>query len=487
MTGVFVTTLTNQFGCDSVITETITLLPSDQITLTSASCAPADTGVFVNTLINQYGCDSIVTSIITLLPADATLLQSSSCIASDTGTFVQLLVNQHGCDSIVTSIIHFAPSDTTVLQSFTCDPDEVSVTGMLYSTTQGCDSLVLDIVALHPLPQVEIISLIDYAGFDVSCHAAADASIMAQLTGTGPFVYLWSTGDTSSQLSMLMAGEYQVAVTDANGCEVTDSITLIEPEPFAIAFQISPPGCFAQQEGSITVIPSGGVAPYTFALNGSVPQSDATFTSLTEGLYMITAFDANDCQVSEIIRIDAPIQVQVDLGSDQQAAAGDTILLEAIVDIPLDSISLISWTGISSTPCPTCLTQTIVPLVTTAYAVEVVSVDGCSDRDDMTIFIDRQEDIYVPNIFSPNGDGINDQISVFAGSDVREIMSWVIFDGWGNMVFQARGFMPNDESVYWDGNAQNKPLNPGVFTYRLDVLLQDGTTKVVYGDVTLLR
>ena len=72
--GEFVTSYTNQFGCDSIVTETVTLNISHQIDLASSSCNPADTGIFVQQLTNQFGCDSIITEIISLLPVSYTHL-----------------------------------------------------------------------------------------------------------------------------------------------------------------------------------------------------------------------------------------------------------------------------------------------------------------------------------------------------------------------------------------------------------------------------
>ncbi len=485
--GIYIVLYLNQFGCDSIVTSTITLAPTHDIQFVSTSCQPQDTGTFVQYLTNQSGCDSIVTTVISLLPAHDVFFMSSSCHEADTGVFIQQLINQHGCDSIVTSIVSLTDVITTILEDFTCDENSTGSVETLYTSTTGCDSLVIELTSLFPLTELELQSTMDYNGYDVSCAGADDGGIEAIADGNGPFAYLWSTGDMNSSIQGVQTGSYSVGVTDGNGCIITGVITLHEPEEFMLGFGISSPGCFEQEKGSITVMASGGVPPYRYAMNGSAYTTDPTFDGLDGGLYHLTALDANECEAGELIWIKPPVQVQVDLGGDQHIASGDTVRLEAMVNVPLDSLSLVTWNGAGTAPCVNCITQTVVPVITTSYSVEVISVDGCSDRDDMTVYVDRDDEIYVPNIFSPNGDGINDRLVIGAGRDIEMIHSLVIFDRWGTMVYSANEFAPNDASVAWDGTSRGQMLNPGVFTYRVEVRSAGGGGFVRYGDVTLVR
>ena len=94
---------------------------------------------------------------------------------------------------------------------------------------------------------------------------------------------------------------------------------------------------------------------------------------------------------------------------------------------------------------------------------------------------------FVPNIFSPNGDNINDRLIINAGDNVQEITSMIIFDRWGNIVFSAERFQTNDISNSWDGRFKGRELNPGVFAYRMIVEFEDGRSEIRYGDITLVR
>jgi gliding motility-associated-like protein len=485
--GEFVTSYINQFGCDSIVTETVTLSISHQIDLTSSSCNPADTGVFVQHLTNQFGCDSITTETITLLPSDQTFLAGTTCLSSEVGMFITTHLNQYGCDSIVTLTVSLVAADTTQINFNTCDPAQTGNIETLYTGQDGCDSLVIETTSLFPLPELTVLSAIDYNGFDISCTGGMDGSAIANIDGVSPYTYVWSTDDTDQMITGLSAGAYDVSITDGNGCIAIGTVTLTEPDVFMIGFEVSEPDCFDQQLGSITVLPSGGVAPYMYSIDGTSFQISSVFTELEEGIYQITSLDANDCSTSEIISIDVPLMVNVDLGENQSINIGDTTLLEAIINLPFDSLSAVMWTGIDSIGCANCLTQIVAPIITTAYSVSVTSTDGCADRDSLTIFVDTDQKIYIPNIFSPNGDGINDVLKISADESVQEIATFSIFDRWGNLVFGVEQKQVDDPTLFWDGKMKGEAMNPGVFTYRVEVLFVNGERRVVYGDITLIK
>ncbi len=485
--GVFIQTLINSFGCDSIVTETITLLPSDATSINSTTCDPADAGVFISTLTNQYGCDSTITETITLLPSDATFLSGTTCKSSEAGMFITTHLNQYGCDSIVTLTVSLIPSDTTKLSFNTCDPSGVGNVENLLIGQDGCDSLVIETTSLFPLPQLNLVVTSDFNGYGISCFGEHDGSIEAATTGEDPFQYSWSTGDTTQGITGLGAGDYDVLITDANGCMASGSIALNQPEAFSIGFEVSQPDCFTNEAGTITVLQSGGVLPVRYSKDGITYQSSPIFTDLSAGSYTITALDANDCEAKEIIMINVSVDINVDLGDDQIIMPGDTSTIEALVNVPYDSLATIIWTGLMNPNCPTCLTQFVAPIITTAYTVSVSNAQGCTDLDSMIVFVQRNIDIYVPNVFSPNGDGINDHLLISAGADVEEIESFAIFDRWGNMIYLNEHFLPNDPSEAWDGKRKGVTVNPAVYAYKMVAKFGEGRTEIRYGDVTLFK
>ncbi|HXR80467.1 MAG TPA: SprB repeat-containing protein, partial [Saprospiraceae bacterium] len=149
--GVYENTLSTYFGCDSVVTTTLTVLPAIQIAQSSTTCDSAYAGVFITFLNNPNGCDTMVTTTVTLLPSDTTVINLLSCNISSIGTTTQTLSNQSGCDSlIITTTSWLPPADTTFLSQTTCDSSLLGVFPQILIAEDGCDSIVITIVTMAP-------------------------------------------------------------------------------------------------------------------------------------------------------------------------------------------------------------------------------------------------------------------------------------------------------------------------------------------------
>jgi gliding motility-associated-like protein len=537
--GVFTQDLTNQFGCDSTVITTVTLLPSNTTAIASSSCDPAQVGVFVYPLVNQFGCDSIVTETVTLLPSSATTVNLGTCEQGEVGTVVEVLSNQFGCDSVVTTVTSLLPpascgmtaelsgstipcgattgtltltatlgegpfgytvllGNTPVANGTIADVGAPEIVSGLapgnytvnYSSNNGFSATAqATIVQLFP-PTLAVTNASNYGGFEVSCPGASDGSALATPSGgLPPYSYAWSSGANTQQAGNLAAGAYNVTITDANNCTVTGSVALEEPAPLAITFTVNDPNCFGNSNGSIIVSATGGVQPYRFSINGGNPQASNVFPGLGAGSYTITAFDVNDCETAEIIAVNAALELNVDLGDDIYIDQGDDATLQAVVNVPFDSLASVIWSPMpDSSECPGCLTQTVFPLVSTSYSIQIVDNKGCRDEDKVLVVVNRRRHIYVPNVFSPDGDGANDMFSIFAKpGTVRNIRSLALYDRWGENLFTLDNFLPNDPSLGWNGTFKGQAMNPGVFVWVMEVEFIDGVVEIYKGDVTLSR
>jgi gliding motility-associated-like protein len=95
---------------------------------------------------------------------------------------------------------------------------------------------------------------------------------------------------------------------------------------------------------------------------------------------------------------------------------------------------------------------------------------------------------FIPNVFSPNGDGVNDGFTIFGGPAIDEVESLRVFHRWGGMVFENENFQPNDPRLGWDGRSGNgQMLNPAVFVFFARVRYLDGAVEEFAGDVTLVK
>ncbi len=129
------------------------------------------------------------------------------------------------------------------------------------------------------------------------------------------------------------------------------------------------------------------------------------------------------------------------------------------------------------------------PLEDTEYTLTITDVNGCTASGSVLVEIDKNRNVYIPNAFSPNGDGPNDEFRVFACRGVSDITFVRIFDRWGNFLFEQQSITPDciGGARLWDGRVKGKPVNEGVYVYMVQVQFLDGVTLLYRGDVTILR
>ena len=121
------------------------------------------------------------------------------------------------------------------------------------------------------------------------------------------------------------------------------------------------------------------------------------------------------------------------------------------------------------------------------YAVTVTDPSGCTASDAILVSIKGAQRVYVPNVFSPNDDGQNDWVTVFGDEGVQTVLTFQIFDRWGNLVFKQDRFTPNQERLGWDGYCKGEIADMNVYTWFARVEYLDGTDEIFKGDLTILR
>ncbi|MCC6814786.1 MAG: gliding motility-associated C-terminal domain-containing protein [Saprospiraceae bacterium] len=121
------------------------------------------------------------------------------------------------------------------------------------------------------------------------------------------------------------------------------------------------------------------------------------------------------------------------------------------------------------------------------YEKRLSSVYGCDSIRLLYLELLGEGEVYVPNVFSPNGDGVNDILNVFANRDVKLIDVFRVFDRWGELMYELFNFMPNNTHLGWDGTHRSQDANPSVFVYYVEWRDKLGGKHRQTGDATLLR
>ncbi len=216
----------------------------------------------------------------------------------------------------------------------------------------------------------------------VSCNGGADGSITASaFGGTAPYSYLWSNGDTTATTNNLIAGTYNVTITDANGCSVfsSSSITIIEPAILTVNNLSSNVSCNGANDGSATVSASGGTMPYTYLWSNAATTS--SIDNLVAGIYNVTVTDANGCTSTglSVVSEPEPLRAFVDLGNI--ACRGDNGGM--IRSFPTGGTP--PYTFLWSTGTGTTTSSIIDNLVAGEYSLTVTDANGCTDISINTI------------------------------------------------------------------------------------------------------
>lgn len=311
------------------------------------------------------------------------------------------------------------------------------------------------------------------------------------------FSYEWATdnGTLESGLSTLKPsidgpGSYTLSVfNNQNGCSSTDVVVVSQDIPAAAADLVQPP-CFGDFGQLQIVEVNGGTPPYVYSVDGGAQfQSSSSFLSLPPGAYEWVVQDVQGCEDRSELIIEQPDSLVVRVVPEEvELRLGDSLNVSVESNYPFTELTNVTWQPAPGLSCYDCLNPVAQPLQTTDYYLTVSTAEGCADQLRLRVYVDKGNPVFLPNVFSPNGDGANDFFYPQAKpGTVRNIKDFQLFNRWGEVVFQNQGFLPNAPHQGWNGYHRGEPLNSAVFTYFLEVEFIDGRVELLKGDVLLMR
>lgn len=323
----------------------------------------------------------------------------------------------------------------------------------------------------------------------VSCYQDEDGQAIAQVSGGTPnYNYTWSAGDgiNDSINTGLAAGNYLLTVTDFNGCTDTASVIVTQPDPVSIPnIAVQDAACYADSNGTMTVQVAGGTPPFEYSIDGQNFQTDNLFTNLTANFYTVFVRDVFGCEITSTATVSQPWIFTIDAGENQVIDLGYEADISTFVNT-LDDV-VYSWSPPNNLDCIDCVDVVASPIQTTTYTVTALNEGDCPAEDSVTIFVDIKRPYFVPNVFTPNYDGHNDNFYVYGGVAIQQVRVMKIFDRWGGHVFEANNIPANQADLGWDGTYRGKAVEPAVFVYYIEIEFIDGHIEVLEGDVTVLR
>jgi len=303
--------------------------------------------------------------------------------------------------------------------------------------------------------------------------------------GTAPFSFAL-TGPTSSNntngvFSNLPSGNYTVDITDDTGCSDQIMVT-VNPGPLCCDITISTTGdvvnCEADCSGIAVVDTLNSHPPVTIQWfdennNPIIGAFNDTLFSVCTGTYYVEVSDIV-CMKRDTATVGMSLQLPTAISSNDTA-----ISIDQELQLWSSGGSSYIWYPDTYLDCSDCESPISTPGDDVTYFIEVTDSLGCSIEDTIVITVIYYP-LFIPNGFSPNNDNENDILYV-RGAGIASIQMH-IFDKWGNLVFEIL-----DPDTGWNGTFKGKPVNTGVYVYRMDATLKNGETLMESGNITLFR
>lgn len=318
------------------------------------------------------------------------------------------------------------------------------------------------------------------SSIDAVCAGTSTGQASVVAVGNAPYTYSWAPiGGNLPTAGNLFPGNYTVSVTDGNNCTSTGSITVGSPLPIQANAQIIGTDC-TQNTGSITVNPTGGNGNYSFLWLPGNSQAPI-LPNLAAGNYQVTITDGNNCsqQFNFTVAFNNQFLVTID-PSASNISYGDNVQLTSTVT-PAITGATYSWSPTQGLSCTSCPNPVATPSSSTTYTLTVTRPNGCFQTSQAQITVDLPcGTVFMPSVFSPNGDFLNDRLCVL-GACV-DFVTYTIYNRWGEEVFTSR-----NQNECWNGTFRGKPAPNGVYAFKYQVTLTDGSLVEDSGTVTLVR
>lgn len=287
---------------------------------------------------------------------------------------------------------------------------------------------------------------------NVSCFGGSNGSAIASGSGgTGTITYSWNTSpvQTSPTASNLAAGNYAVTIQDANACSITQSVTITQPSAITLTTSATPADC-GVKNGTAIVSPSGGAAPYTYLWLTNPVETTALATGLGGGTYTVIVTDGNGCTQSQSVLVGGGNAPTADFNfSPQLVNIEDPLVI--FTDLSSGNPSVWSWdfgdpaSGANNVSALQHPTHAYADTGTYCITLAIADQTGmCKDTLVKCLKAEAPFTFYIPNTFTPNGDGYNEFFLGY-GTYIKAFQI-MIFDRWGNKIFES-----NDINNGWNG------------------------------------
>ncbi|MFN8277889.1 MAG: gliding motility-associated C-terminal domain-containing protein [Chitinophagales bacterium] len=330
-------------------------------------------------------------------------------------------------------------------------------------------------ITVNELPELSLILN------QATCTLPTGSAQVQSSGGLAPYSYQWNTGSTTDSVANQYYNTFvSVTVTDSRQCKNTDTGTITTAVVYLpiSADSVLPASCHDSSDGAIGIHP---VSTYHYQWSNGATTN--TLQHLAPGTYALTVSDGVGCFGIDSFKILNPPAAVLQLLPSDTSISEDKPLLPGILfsPYPASSITSYQWTPSTGLSCADCASPQFTGSAGTYYfQLNITYNNGCAVSDSMRVVVISDHLLYIPNAFSPNGDGSNDLFQVYT-KNVR-FYHLQLFNRWGEKVYDGE-----DAGTGWDGHYKGALQEPGVYVYDFQVVYNDGFETHQNGSVTLVR
>jgi gliding motility-associated-like protein len=422
--------------------------------------------------VDVNGCvDSDVVNInVNALPLVSAIPQQAICKGASVKLWVAGAKNYNW---MTTYALSCTKCDTTVATP------AVTTTYIVSGTdTNGCSDTTHVVVKVNPLPVIKL-----------NNDTALCQGVSLNLHATGAIKYTWSppvglscdscSDPTASPTNNIT---YTVVGTDSLGCIDSNKMTITFINKVNVSVGAGDTICqgqtaqlYANGGTSYLWMPSAGLDNNTISNPNARPDSTTIYSVIIKQGNCYT-------DTEQVLVVVYPIPT-VSVSGDQNIFIGEKSHLFATGD----NILYYHWSPAYDLSCVDCASPVATPGKTTKYIVIVTGEGGCKAEGDITINVKCDNShVFIPNTFTPNGDGLNDRFYP-SGTGISIIKSMIIYNRWGEKMYEADN-IPLDAPQYgWDGTYKGQALKPDVYVYMMIAACESGEEIQIKGDISLVR
>ncbi|RYZ33436.1 MAG: T9SS type B sorting domain-containing protein, partial [Sphingobacteriales bacterium] len=342
----------------------------------------------------------------------------------------------------------------------------------------GCSKNATVVIQQYPQPVID-------AGPDQTICPGAAVTLQA----TGGMSYTWGLSGTLSCIhcsdpvaSPADSTLYTVTGTDANGCVDSDDVLVTVQEKGPVA---AGPDAVICEGGSVVLHAEGGTSYQWIPADGLSDPLSADPAASPQGSTNYSVIIRQEPCFADTL--DQGVQVYplptVSLGPDHYGVVGALFQINAQTT---NAVS-IAWEPATGLSCSDCNSPTLTITGPVTYTATVSNEIGCKASDDISITAGCESSVlFMPNTFTPNGDGNNDLYYPMSNG-VRIIKLFRIYDRWGELLYEARDIMPNEIKYGWNGTYKGEQLKPDVYVWYVEAVCLNEFPLFIKGDVSLVR